>query len=59
MLIEPEKYYVRIIYDLNNNGQWDAGSFLENRQPEEVFQFPTVLDVRANWDVNQEIDLRK
>ncbi|WP_375605597.1 Ig-like domain-containing protein [Flavobacterium davisii] len=59
LLIEPEKYYVRIIYDLNNNGQWDAGSFLENRQPEEVFQFPTVLDVRANWDVNQEIDLRK
>ncbi|QYS87809.1 Ig-like domain-containing protein [Flavobacterium oreochromis] len=58
LLIDPEKYYVRIIYDLNNNGQWDSGSFLENKQPEEVFQFPTALDVRANWDVNQEIDLK-
>ncbi|MCJ1808531.1 Ig-like domain-containing protein [Flavobacterium covae] len=59
ILINPEKYYVRVIYDLNKNGQWDTGSFLENKQPEEVYHFPTVLDVRANWDVNQEIDLGK
>ncbi|MBF6657707.1 Ig-like domain-containing protein [Flavobacterium columnare] len=59
ILINPEKYYIRVIYDLNNNGQWDAGSFLENKQPEEVYHFPTILDVRANWDVNQEIDLGK
>lgn len=57
-LIEPQKYSVRIIYDSNNNKQWDTGSFLQNRQPEEVYHYPTEIDVRANWDVNQEIDLK-
>ncbi|WP_136667340.1 Ig-like domain-containing protein [Flavobacterium sp. H122] len=58
-LIEPQKYSVRIIYDANNNQQWDTGSFLENRQPEEVYHYPTEIDVRANWDVNQDVDLGK
>lgn len=57
-LIEPQKYSVRIIYDTNNNKQWDTGSFLENRQPEEVYHYPSEIDVRANWDVNQEVDLK-
>lgn len=58
-LIEPQKYNIRIIYDANNNQEWDSGAFLENRQPEEVYHFPTEIDVRANWDVNQDIDLGK
>lgn len=58
-LIEPQKYSVRIIYDTNNNQQWDTGSFLENRQPEEVYHYPSEIDVRANWDVNQDVDLGK
>ncbi|MFC4816118.1 MULTISPECIES: Ig-like domain-containing protein [unclassified Flavobacterium] len=57
LLIEPQKYSLRIIYDENKNGQRDTGSFLQNRQAEEVFHFPTEIDVRANWDVNQDIDL--
>jgi uncharacterized protein (DUF2141 family) len=55
--IEPQKYSLRIIYDSNKNGQYDPGNYLENRQAEEVFHFPTEIDVRANWDVNQKIDL--
>ena len=58
-LIEPQKYNIRVIYDTNNNQEWDSGSFIENRQPEAVYHFPTEIDVRANWDVNQDIDLGK
>ena len=59
LLVEPKKYLLRVIYDENKNKQRDTGSYLENRQPEEVIHYPTEIDVRANWDVNQDFDLSK
>jgi Bacterial Ig-like domain len=59
LLIEPQKYAVRVIYDANKNKERDSGSYLENRQPEEVYHFPAEIDVRANWDVEQAVDLGK
>lgn len=59
LLIEPQKYSLRVIYDENKNGQRDTGSYLENRQAEEVYHYPAEIDIRANWDVNQDIDLGK
>ena len=55
--IDPKKYMVRVIYDTDKNKEWTTGSYLEKRQPEKVFYFPALLDVRANWDVNQTINL--
>jgi hypothetical protein len=55
--LEPALYTLRVIYDDNANKQWDTGSFLEKRQPEEVIYYPTTLDVRANWDVDQTFTL--
>ena len=52
-LVEPAMFTVRIIYDDNKNKLWDTGSYLEKRQTEEVRYFPTPVEVRANWDVNQ------
>lgn len=51
--VKPGKYFLRLIYDNNENGIWDTGRFLERRQAEEVIYFEDVLDVRANWDVTQ------
>jgi len=51
--LEPQRYTLRVIYDENGNKKWDTGSYLENRQSEEVIYFPTEIDVRANWDVDQ------
>jgi uncharacterized protein (DUF2141 family) len=59
LLLEPKKYAIRVIYDTNNNKEHDTGSYLEKRQPEEVFHFPNEIDVRANWDVEQAVDLGK
>jgi Bacterial Ig-like domain len=58
-LIEPEKYTLRLIYDDNKNKEWDSGSYLKKLQAEEVIYFPKVIDVRANWDVEQSFDLSK
>ncbi|WP_298221445.1 Ig-like domain-containing protein [Flavobacterium sp.] len=57
-LIKPEIYTLRVIYDENKNGIWDAGNFLEKRQSEEVIYFPKDIDVRANWDVQQTFSLK-
>ena len=52
--IEPNTYSLRVIYDDNNNGIWDTGSYLEKRQAEEIQYYPKQIEVRANWDVDQE-----
>lgn len=54
----PNKFYLRIIYDTNKNKIWDTGNYLEKIQAEEVLHYPTAIDVRANWDVDQTVDLK-
>lgn len=51
--LTPSKYYVRVILDKNNNGRWDSGSFLSRTSPEPVYHYPPLLDVRANWDLQE------
>jgi hypothetical protein len=58
-LIDPAKYTIRVIYDDDKNKRWTPGSFLEQRQSEEVIYFPKEVDVRANWDVEQPVDVGK
>lgn len=61
--IPPDKYTLRVIYDDNKNLKWDTGNYLEKRQPEEVIYWKegptTVIDVRANWDVDQVFNLAR
>lgn len=58
------KYYIRLFHDDNQNGVWDTGNYEAKRQPEEVFYFPKVWEMKANfefeetWDV-QDIPLDK
>lgn len=55
--ILPDKYRLRVIYDDNKNKEWDTGSFMENRQPEDVIYHPALIDVRSNWDVEETFNL--
>lgn len=47
----PGKYKIRLIYDTNDSGTWDTGSYAEKRQPEKVIYYPDLINTRANWDV--------
>ena len=50
-LYKPGSYDLRILYDANKNGIWDAGSFGKiKRQPEIVRLIPKVFTVKGNWD---------
>ncbi|MEI7662969.1 MAG: Ig-like domain-containing protein [Bacteroidota bacterium] len=50
----PGKYKVKAIHDRNRNGHWDTGSYKKNMQPEEVIYLPKIIEIRANWDVEEE-----
>jgi len=56
--LAPGKYIVKIIYDDNNNGKWDSGSFQDKIQPERVAYHNEVIRVRSNWDneINWAVD---
>ncbi|TDQ33105.1 Ig-like domain-containing protein [Zeaxanthinibacter enoshimensis] len=51
--VDPGKYLVRLIFDTNENKRWDTGRYLERRQPEKVIYYPEVIEVRANWELEQ------
>lgn len=51
--LTPGKYKVKAIHDRNNNGKWDTGKYLLKRFPERVIFYPTEIELRANWTVDE------
>lgn len=58
MNLPPKKYFVRVRIDENSNGVWDSGNFLLKEQAEAVYHFPALLDVRANWELQETFTLK-
>jgi Bacterial Ig-like domain len=57
-LFMPGEYEIRILFDDNKNGRWDAGIFFGKRQlPEAVSAINKKLTLKANWDNETEIAL--
>jgi len=51
------KYRMRVIYDDNNNGKWDTGSIRQNRQPENIWVNRSIINVRASFENDLDIDI--
>ncbi len=57
--LHPGEYTIRIIYDKNNNGEWDTGNYFMNMQPERVitngkaFMLKTNFENKFTWDVGK------
>lgn len=49
-LIPPGEYLLRILIDNDENGTWDAGNILENKEPEDIFFYQEPIIIRANWE---------
>ncbi len=49
------KYFIRIVYDSNNNRSWDTGSLKERRYPEKIWYDPRSFTIRTNWEVKETI----
>jgi hypothetical protein len=53
-LLDPGKYRVRAIFDLNGDGKWTTGDFETGRQPEPVVYYPVEIELKIGWDLDQE-----
>src|SRR5690554_850682 len=49
------RYRVRIIYDSNKNGKWDPGNLKNKIQPERVWYYDKVFNIRPNWEQEETI----
>ncbi|QMU66029.1 MAG: hypothetical protein GKR88_18255 [Flavobacteriaceae bacterium] len=57
-LLIPAEYQIRIIIDVNNNGQWDTGNYLKKIQPEKIIYYDEILKVRPYHTYNQNIMIK-
>lgn len=51
--LNPGKYGARLVEDTNGNGVWDTGNYEQHLQPERVFYYYQVLELKANFDLVQ------
>lgn len=49
--LHPKKYKLKIIFDENNNGKWDAGNYINHQQAEKVLYNSELINIRSNWDL--------
>ncbi|MDQ3049937.1 MAG: Ig-like domain-containing protein [Bacteroidota bacterium] len=52
--VDPGSYRLRVVYDSNNNGRWDAGDIRNKLLPEKILYNADPITVRSNWEVEVE-----
>jgi hypothetical protein len=58
LLLESGAYRLRVIFDLNGDGEWTTGDFETGRQPEPVSYYPFELKIIPGWDINNEWNIK-
>lgn len=57
--ITPGTYKLRIVFDDDENKEWSTGNFLKQQQPERVEIFPKELKVISDWEIEEDVVLKK
>lgn len=62
--IKPGEVILRVVEDMNGNGQWDTGDLLLHRQPERVEVYipesgNELIALKANWEIELAVDMDK
>ena len=55
--LSPGRYRIRVIDDADGNGRWTTGDFAKLRLPESVYISEAEYAVRANWSLEEILDL--
>ena len=48
--LDPGKYYARIFEDHNGDGKYTTGDLAAHRQPDVVYYYPKVINIKKNWE---------
>ena len=56
--VDPSTYNLRVVFDDNNNQKYDTGNYLKKLQPERIAYHPDDIEIRANWDVDEQFTLK-
>jgi hypothetical protein len=56
--LTPATFKLKAILDKNKNGFWDTGNYILHRHAEKVLMFSTELEVRANWVMEENWELK-
>jgi hypothetical protein len=55
--VQEGTFQLRIIHDLNKNKKWDTGNIKTLKGPEEIYFFKDSIKIRANWELNLNINI--
>ena len=55
--LQPGDYKIRIFIDINENGKWDEGQVSNFTEPEPIYHLNKILELRANWELNEIINI--
>lgn len=55
--LAPGKYYARIYEDFNGNGKYDIGNVSEGLQPDAVYYYPKLINIKKNWEKSETWDV--
>ncbi len=47
--VEPGTYELKIIVDDNKNNAWDPGNHITKKQPEKVYIYKELINIRESW----------
>jgi hypothetical protein len=47
--LDPGKYRLRVIYDINGDGKWTTGDFKKHLQPEPASYYNQEINMKENW----------
>jgi len=56
-LLDKGQYRLKAIFDLDSNRVWSTGDFNAAIEPEPVTYYPSKLEVKINWALEQDWDL--
>ncbi|KAA6322717.1 hypothetical protein EZS27_027765 [termite gut metagenome] len=56
--LNPGIYCARLTEDTNGNGVWDTGNYAEKRQPEKVYYYPQMLELKSLWELEEDWNIQ-
>lgn len=58
-LLEPGDYRLEVFEDINLNGRWDPGQYIEKKQSEKIFKPISLESVKGNWTIESIVDIKQ